>query len=177
MTVYSKLRTHTPLLQQKTLGPGICSRRLGVASIAPSPSLVPDRQTKRKVGILVCWTMSGVRTCGNNGLSSAASARSPHSWCVPCGSSQAISRQSTRTGSKFASVRKRAFAPSSRACLEVRLHRGVWQILVKWDNSPEEKAPWQSLLYFKESFSTFQLEDKLFPRSRGMLLLELSCTT
>jgi len=47
--------------------------------------------------------------------------------------------------------------------LHSQLRRGVWHVLVQWENMPEDEATWEPVDEFRTLFPSFQLEDELFP--------------
>ena len=47
--------------------------------------------------------------------------------------------------------------------LRSQLRRGVWHVLVQWENLPEDDATWEPVDEFRATFPSFQLEDELFP--------------
>lgn len=54
------------------------------------------------------------------------------------------------------------FLPLPAKVLQARVRHDIWDVRVQWASMDESQATWKPLAQFKESYSEFQLEDKLF---------------
>jgi hypothetical protein len=57
--------------------------------------------------------------------------------------------------------------PVLEKVLRVRFNNDNWELQVKWTGCSSSDATWELLAKFKDSFPSFQLEDKLFPDEEG----------
>jgi hypothetical protein len=57
--------------------------------------------------------------------------------------------------------------PTPVQALRARIARGVQQVLIQWEGQPASAASWEDVTTFRERYSDFQLEDKLFQNGGG----------
>jgi hypothetical protein len=55
--------------------------------------------------------------------------------------------------------------PGPERALQAQQRRGVWRVLIKWRDLPEDDTTWETVDEFKAHYPDFQLEDELFAQA------------
>jgi hypothetical protein len=121
-----------------------------------APTSLPQQAESPLLGTLSCRGGHQRRRC-----SLGASSPGAHPRCVPCEHPQEVRGTPPAAPPPLPDINHGAIVPVPARVEQVRLARGVRQVLVHWQGEPSSSATWEDLDDFREKYPAFQLEDEL----------------